>query len=360
MNIAIFLPNWIGDVTMATPALRAMRRHFHNRAQLIGIMKPHVVEVLAGTDWLDETIVFDHHSKRRLQNSVALIRQLRRLDLETIVLLTNSFRTGILARFSAARHRIGYVRYGRGWTLTERLFPPRKGRKLHPISAVDYYLQIAHHLGCPEEPRQLELATLPSDEQIADQVWHDLGLNDARQVVVLNTGSASGGARSWPATSYEQLARRIITRHIGTHVLLLCGPAEREVVAQIEQNAAHPHIHSLARHPLSIGLSKACIRRSQLMVTTDSGPRHLAAAFGIATVTLFGPTDPRWSKNYLPLAIDLQHKIPCQPCTKRECPLKHHACMRDLHVETVYRNVADLLEKTRKDDPQNVIALESS
>ena len=175
MNIAIFLPNWIGDVTMATPALRAMRRYYDNQAQLIGIMKPHVVEVLAGTDWLDDKIIFDQRTKLHHQSSMALIRQLRRLDLETIVLLTNSFRTGLLARFSAARHRIGYVRYGRGWTLTERLVPPRKGRKLRPISAVDYYLQIAHSLGCPEEPRQLELATLPSDEQIADQVWLDLG-----------------------------------------------------------------------------------------------------------------------------------------------------------------------------------------
>ena len=83
-------------------------------------------------------------------------------------------------------------------------------------------------------------------------------------------------------------------------MLALCGPAEKEVARDIARQADHPLVASLADKPLGIGLSKACVRRSLLMVTTDSGPRHFAAAFKVPAVTLFGPTDPRWSDNYHP------------------------------------------------------------
>jgi heptosyltransferase-2 len=92
---------------------------------------------------------------------------------------------------------------------------------------------------------------------------------------------------------------------------------------------------SLAQQSLSIGLTKACIRRAQLVITTDSGPRHLAAGFQIPTVALFGSTDPRWSINYNPCEIRLHEDLPCAPCAKRICPLKHHHCMRDLAVTRV-------------------------
>jgi heptosyltransferase-2 len=99
-------------------------------------------------------------------------------------------------------------------------------------------------------------------------------------------------------------------------------------------------VTSLAEEPLSLGLSKACVRRSQLAVTTDSGPRHFAAAFGVPCVTLFGPTDPRWSWNYHPRETVLQQSLPCVPCGKRVCPLRHHACLRDLAPTTVQQVVA--------------------
>ena len=127
-------------------------------------------------------------------------------------------------------------------------------------------------------------------------------------------------------------------------MLFLCGPAERDSVRDICRRANHPHVRSLADQKLSVGLTKACVRRSRLMVTTDSGPRHIAAAFGVPTVTLFGPTDPRWSHNYHPTSIDLHLDLPCSPCGDRICPLKHHRCMRELTVEHVMAAANALLD----------------
>lgn len=63
MRIGVYLPNWIGDVVMATPTLRSLREHFGESAEIVGIMRPYVAEVLQGTLWLNDTILFDRRSK---------------------------------------------------------------------------------------------------------------------------------------------------------------------------------------------------------------------------------------------------------------------------------------------------------
>jgi heptosyltransferase-2 len=110
--------------------------------------------------------------------------------------------------------------------------------------------------------------------------------------------------------------------------------------------ARHPAVHSLADAPLSIGLTKACVRRADLLVTTDSGPRHFAAAFNRPVVTLFGPTHIAWTETNHPLAVHLQEKVDCGPCQLRTCPLDHR-CMNRLTPDKVYRAAIALLAEER-------------
>lgn len=346
MRIVIFLPNWVGDVVMATPTLRALRRHFPD-AELIGVLRPYVADVLAGTPWLDRQMLYHPRSGNRELHSWPLIRNLRRSRPDVAVLLTNSLRTGFLAWAGGARRRVGYVRYGRGPLLTDKLYHRKHGRRYVPWPVLDDYLRLAYALGCPKEPSQLELATLPADEQAADAAWSRLGLPDGQQVVLLNSSGAFGAAKLWPTEYFAALAQRIATE-MKLSVLVLCGPSEREIARQVVAEARHPRVAGLADETLSIGLSKACVRRSRLMVTTDSGPRHFAAALGVPVVTLFGPTHMAWSDNHFPQAVNLQREVPCGPCMKRTCPLEHHRCMRELTVDEVYRAVVRQLENTRE------------
>ena len=118
-------------------------------------------------------------------------------------------------------------------------------------------------------------------------------------------------------------------------MLVLCGPAERDPAREIVRLAGHPAVVSLAEQPLSLGLSKACVRRAALLITTDSGPRHFAAAFQTPVITLFGPTHIAWTRTNHPQAIHLFHPVPCGPCQKPVCPEGHHRCMRELSPEQV-------------------------
>lgn len=355
MNVGIFLPNWIGDVAMATPALRALRKRFAGD-RLIGVLRPYVSEVLAGTSWLDEQLLYKPNSKDPRQRTWGMIRQLRDRRLDLAVLLTNSMRTGLLAVASGARQRIGNVRSGRGLLLTHKVYPPRyHGWRLMPTPAVDGYLQITTAAGCAWESPKLELATLPEDEAAADAVWRKFRLPPGREVVVLNSGGAFGAAKLWPAEYFAQLARRLAVDD-QLAVLVNCGPAERTIAGQIVELADHPRVVSLAAEPVPIGLTKACIRRSRLLVSTDSGPRFFAVAFDVPVVTLFGPTHREWSRTHYDGEIALAEDVPCGPCMQRVCPLGHHRCMRDLSVERVYAAARRLLARPKADADSDVRA----
>src|SRR5262249_7354406 len=126
-------------------------------------------------------------------------------------------------------------------------------------------------------------------------------------------------------------------------VLVLCGPAEREAAKRVVKLAGRPGVCSLAEYRPSIGLSKACVRRLELLVTTDSGPRHFAAAFGRPVLTLFGPTHIAWTETHYAKALHVQRSVPCGPCQRRVCPEGHHKCMRHLTPAQVFTAAAELL-----------------
>lgn len=342
MKIAVFCPNWVGDVVMATPALRALRQHFAS-AHLIGVLKPYVGGVLEGSPWFDELIHLDSDGPWASRWPAASW-QLRRRKAELAVLFPNSFHSAWVAWLGGCRRRIGYDRYGRGFLLTETLEPLRdSGGRLLPSPVIHAYNLLAEFAGCPAASLRLELFTTPRDEAAADSVWRQTGLGGYREVVCLNPGAAFGAAKHWPTDHFARLAQDLVERR-GCGVLVLCGPGERLLARQIALQARRPSIHSLDDYPLSLGLTKACIRRAALLVTTDSGPRHFAAAFARPVVTLFGPTHIAWTETYHPAAIHLQKKVPCGPCQRRICPLDHR-CMKELGPAEVLTAASDLLDR---------------
>ena len=332
MRLGVFLPNWVGDVVMATPALRALRK-LAGEGQLIGVMRPYVAEVLAGSTWFDETVVYEK------EKSSAANAKLRAARVDVAVILPNSLRTAWMAYRGGARQRIGMTGNLRSLLLTTKVYlPRRRGRRLGQ-PAINAYLQVAQAAGAAPESPTMELATTAADEQAADAAWQRLGLPDGRSVAVINTGGAFGAAKDWPAEYFAQLAERLANEREFA-VLLNCGPAERPAVREIVAAVNHPRVVSLADEPeLPIGLAKAVIRRAGLLVTTDSGPRFFGVAFGVPTVTLFGPTSVELTRTGAAHETSLSLGLECQPCMERTCPLKHHRCMRDLRADRVFKAV---------------------
>src|SRR5262245_27173507 len=266
MNLAVFLPNWIGDAVMATPALRALRRHFC-AARLIGVVKPYVAGVLQGNPFLDEVLLA--HGGSWSQGVLATAWQLRRRRIDVAVLFPNSFRSALTAWLGGCGRRVGYARYGRSPLLTDALEPlcDRTGR-LVPSPIIDAYNKLAEHCGCPAPGYRLEVFVTSDDEARADRVWEESGLSNFREVVCLNPGAAFGSSKLWPAEYFAKLALRLASER-GCGVLVLCGPTERDLCWKIVAGAQHPAVRALADYSLSLGLTKACVRRAHLLITTD-------------------------------------------------------------------------------------------
>ena len=200
----------------------------------------------------------------------------------------------------------------------------------------------------------MELFTTPNDEHAADQVWEKFDFSRREEVICLNPGAAFGVAKHWPAEHFARLAQDLADQR-GSGVLVLCGPGERDMARRIAGLAARPTVHTLADEPLSIGLTKALVRRCDLLVTTDSGPRHFAAAFERPVVSLFGPTHIAWTETYYAKAVNLQKKVPCGPCQQRVCPLDHR-CMTELSPKEVFAAVNDLMARLERAQPLPVIS----
>jgi heptosyltransferase-2 len=293
-------------------------------------MRSYVAEVLDGNSWFDESIVYAKGQGDAIAELVAA-----RLD--AVVLLTNSLRTGWMAYRSGARERVGMAGNLRSPLLTTRVHPMRQGWRLGRayLPTVAGYLQVAQAAGAPPVAPTLELATTPADEARADAVWQRLGWRRDARVAVFNTGGAFGAAKDWPGEHFAALARRLATER-DLNVLVNCGPKERDAARAIVAAARDGRVASLADEAeLPIGLTKAVIRRAKLLVSTDSGPRFFGVAFGVPTVTLFGPTSVAMTQTYAAHETSVALGLDCQPCMARSCPLKHHRCMRDLSVERV-------------------------
>lgn len=348
MNIAVFLPNWIGDAVMATPALRALRRHYPD-AHITAVLKPYVAGVLEGGDWFDA--ILPAHGGSWAQGALATAWKLRRQRPDLAVLFPNSFRSALTARLAGVRRCVGYARYCRSPLLTDALEPDRHpDGRLRVSPVIDAYNRLVEHVGCPHPGFDLELFTTPSDEAAADRVWEMAGFAAVGEVVCLNTGAAFGAAKNWPTEYFCELARDL-TRRRACGVLVVCGPAEAEQARQIAAGAGDANVVALSDlvvrggPKLSLGLTKACIRRADLLITTDSGPRHFAHAFDRPVVTLFGPTHIAWTETYHAHAVHLQKQVECGPCQKRTCPLDHR-CMRQLVPSEVFRAAEGLLSGT--------------
>ena len=330
---------------MATPTLRAVRRHFRPPARIVGIL-PHTwpncstaaIGSMSSFPSIPSRIMAEH-------GRLALIARMRRQRFDIALLLTNSLHTAALAWLGGARRRVGYARDGRSFLLTKPIPAARDGRQFRPMPMVESYLALARAIDCPEESPQLELNVTAAEGAEAERAWHDLGLRTDGRVVAMNSTGAYGAAKLWPAEHCAALARQIVDR-LDHDVLVFCGPGERDAARQIATLAGSSRVFSLAAQAVSLGLTKGCLDRCRLMVSTDSGPRHIAAALGKPVVTFLGPTLPAWIENPSVRGSILRGDLECLGCGKRTCPAGHHRCMRDLTPERVLREVASLVQTT--------------
>ncbi len=338
-KILIWLPTPLGDAILSTPALSAFRSHYAG-ARIAFVAETTVKAFLEPCPFCDEWI-------EKSGSVWQLSRRVGREKFDTAILLKNSFRSALTVFLAGIVRRIGYARDVRGLLLTDRLLPEKQNGRFKPISAVDYYLDIARFIGADVVNRKL---TLPLRQDDRDQLYTAFPQQRllSAPLVILVPGGAFGPSKLWPVERFAALADELFTRY-GATVVISVAPTvqEKTVAARIQAAARYPML-SLSDHPLKAGPLKALFEKADLVITNDTGPRHIAAALGRKLITLFGPNNPAWTQTGYADEIQIIGQSPCAPCDKPKCLKDEHYCMNSISVEMVLEQVRNILGRTGK------------
>ncbi|MBI4574985.1 MAG: glycosyltransferase family 9 protein [Planctomycetes bacterium] len=297
----------LGDVVQAVPAVRALRLAWP-RARIGWAVEERYAGLVRLLPCVDEVVVFER--ERGLPGVVSVLRRLREVRWDVALDLHGNLRSGVVTRASGAPLRVGFPR-GRGaregnWLFTNRR-PPMPAWARHKV---DRGLSRLAALG-------LEVDTLdrvPRLEAPAGPTARELAAEGEGPVVVVHPAvSAFGAIKRWPPERFGEVIRLLGTRAVVTH-----GPGERAVAEAVA--AASGGRAAVAPRAAGLGALAALLAGGDLVLGCDTGPVHLAAALGVATVTVFGPKDPETYAPRGPGPHRVVHAdVPCRPCARRRC-----------------------------------------
>ncbi len=338
-HVYVRLPNWVGDVVLATPFLQALRRAAPAaRITLHG--KKQALAVLAHEGLHDHAAPLGPG-----RGLLGLLREGRRVRQEAgepdlAFLLPNSLSSALIGRATGARERVGYALNGRRLLLTRALHARKEGR-LRPTPMVDYYLGLLTAVGgsidgvrrCPR------LATTPEQEERAEAYLRRQGVAPGARPWALNIGG-SWETKRWIPEHAGRLAR--LLQASGRTPLLLTGPDERDLARRALEAAGAPIPGAEEVVPLTDLV--AVLRRCELLVTTDSGPRHFGVAAGLPVLVLIGSTHPGYTQVDFDALDLLCEEVPCWPCHLKRCPIDFR-CMTRLGPERVLAAAEELLAR---------------
>ena len=323
-SILALAPNWLGDVAMCTPALRALRRRFPDAALTVAGRNA-ACQLLEGLSWIDRLVPMP--SRPGVGEMLRLGRELAPHGRTAAVAFPHSFRAALLACLARSPRRVGYARGGRSWLLTDRVAPHREDGAIVPVYMAHEYLDLAAALGCEDDGEGLELHA-DLGEVAAVRSY----LEGSGPVVGIAPGAAFGPSKRWPAERYAAVADTLAER-AGAQGVLMTAPGEEDTRAAVLAAVRHPLIECHGGKP-TIARLKATISQLDLLIGNDSGPRHIAIAFKKPVICLMGPTSPRYTDSPWEQGQVLRVDVDCGPCQKGVCTTDHR-CMTRISPETV-------------------------
>ena len=329
-RVLLIAPSWVGDAILSEPLVASLRRA--GVVHPIDVVAPPwcapVYARMGGIGRIMEAPAghgeFAWRARRRFGAS------LRSSGYTHAYVLPNTWKSALIPYFARIPHRIGYVGEARYGLLTDAR---KVERKAQPRLVARYAALAAPRGTVPGDTAPApRLAANVENLRAAMQA---LGLTRVRPVAILCPGAEFGPAKRWPPEYFAELAGRFAGD--GYAVWLLGSPNDRAVAAAVLAARPAPDIEIVdltGRTDLGTAIDLMSI--ASLVVSNDSGLMHAAAAIDAPLVALFGSSSPAYTPPLSAHARIAKIDIACSPCFKRECPLGHFRCMRDLTPDMVY------------------------
>ena len=320
MNILLRVPNWVGDLVMATPLIADLKKKYPY--SLLTVMGPNpMVSLLEADPHVDEVFGFarSRNTMRRLHHR-SVIEKLCKGKHDIGVLVPNSFSSAWMLYQGKVKTRVGFSRDARRILLTDPVVRPKRDTDFHQV---EMYKRLLLPLDIPLSDTA---PTLYLTEREKERAWEFLGKFGVRQgepMVGVNPGAAYGSAKCWMPERFQNVIREMSKDY---RVLVFgdrgMSPLNAEICKGLNSNVLNLAGATSIRELM--GLLSLC----RVLLTNDSGPMHMADALGVKIVALFGSTNPTATGPYHGHQI-IRHPVACSPCYARKCPIDFR-CMKGI------------------------------
>jgi heptosyltransferase II len=318
----VIAPQWIGDAVMTQPLMARL----HAGGEVVSVAAlPWVAPIYRAMPQVTEVMELPFaHGRLDWAQRRSIAASLKG-KFDAALVLPNSIKAALIPWLARIPVRIGYQGEGRPWLLNKRL-PNPSGRP--PMVA--FYSALAG-----EDSRTTEPPVLQFDAAFLRRAVDAVGVQ-AQAYWVFAPGAEYGPAKCWPASHYAELARALFERH-GQPLLLLGSGKEAALCEEIA--AAAPGACRVLAGKTSLIDAMALIAASRGVVSNDSGLMHVAAAFGLPQVAVFGSTSPEHTPPLNPRAeviwLKDELQLACMPCFERVCRFGHTRCLTEVSAARV-------------------------
>jgi lipopolysaccharide heptosyltransferase II len=329
LKILIFKPSSLGDVVQALPVLRLLKRHLP-ASEIFWWIDSALASLLEGDPDLTGIVRFERKrwaAPRHWPEMFRSIRWMRAQNFDWVIDLQCLARSGTFAWLANGQFLIGLDEVREG---ARGFYDVAIRRASFHTHAVDWYLAVLPRLGVPVHKNFQWLPERPAIAAAVKSKWQ----TDGARWIAIQPGARWENKR-WPVEYFAELVR-LLAKHLPDTRFAILGAAEDKPLGEMILRAEPQRSLNLCGET-SLPEMIEWLRRCELMVTNDTGPMHVAAAFGKPLVALFGPTEPRRTGPYGHLENALRLDLPCSPCLKSHCTYeKPDECLKAISPATVF------------------------
>ncbi|MFA7383642.1 MAG: lipopolysaccharide heptosyltransferase I [Desulfurivibrionaceae bacterium] len=347
MKILIVKTSAIGDVIHTLPALNALRRKYPE-ARIDWLVEEAAADLLIGHKALDSVLVSRRKAWiRDLQQGRVLaawrgfadfVKRVRASEYDLLLDFQGLLKSGLFVGLARAKRKVGF---GKGMEHAEGSYI-FLNEPIPPVNmdqhAVIRELLLLKAIGIECEEVVFALPLGEAQREKIGELLAGEGVDPVRPLVAINP-MTTWETKHWRNERFARVADQLLDR--GLAVVFSGGPQDVSGIEEIRA-AMTGRGASLAGRTTLKDLA-ALYERAAVLITTDTGPMHLAAAAGTPVVALFGPTAPWRTGPFGEGHKILRAEIPCSPCLKRQCPQKHE-CMEQITVAQVVQAAQALLQ----------------
>jgi heptosyltransferase-2 len=336
-TILVRMPNWIGDLVMATPVLIDLRKAFP-KASITAMAPSPLCELLKEDPSINELFCFTKPSNSflRRQDRRDMIAKIQAGSYDVAILLTNSFSSAWRCWQGRVKRRIGYDKHWRRFLLTDPIAVPPE--KMHQV---DLYKKLLAPLGISPSTTAPRLNVTDQEIKESKELLYKRGYVPGKRLVGIHPGAAYGAAKCWPAERFRLLGLELLK----DKDLYLVFFGDSNTFSTVKEICQGLDMRAMNLAGVTSLRELACIIKDcDVLVTNDSGPMHIGAAFEVPLVALFGSTDDQVTGPYGQSASVINKRPSCSPCMKRVCPIDFR-CMKQISVEEVAQAVHGKLRR---------------